>query len=210
MSSAGIEWEYLGRSARTPLITLAVVAVLLVVSAWFVSYENGRFTQRSVDQDLVNADYNALVVRKRLVDRYHRRYERFRQQGFVATESRLDWIETLRESARDLRLPNLTYSIEPQSPVIPPVASTSNDIAAQIFLSKLELDVGLVHEGDLIRVFDRLQKRAPGLLRIQGCSLSRRSGEDELQSTDANITASCAIDMFSVVTADVVTAGVER
>lgn len=208
MSGAGVDWNYLGQNARTPLITAAVVAVLLATSAWFANYESDRYARRSADQDLVNADYNALVVRKRIVDRYHRRYERFRQQGFVAAESRLDWIETLRESADDLKLPNLSYAIEPQSPVEPPIASTSNDVNARIFLSRLELDVDLVHEGDLLRVFDRLQQRAPGLLRIQGCTLSRRSRNEDLQSVDANIVASCDLDMFSVVTADVTTARV--
>ena len=203
MKQSSVDWEYLFRNLRTPIITAVVVAVVCAASVWFSSIERERYESRSVDKDLMNEDYNALVVRKRLVDRYHRRYEMFQKQGFVAVESRLDWVETLREISESLALPSLTYSISAQDAIVPPVPQTSGDAATKIYRSRLELDVGLVHEGDFLRLFDTLQSRTPGLLRVQNCALTRRAGSDELSTIDANIAANCVVDMFSVVTADV-------
>ena len=149
MRQIDVDWQYLRRDLAVPLVTAAVAIVLLALSAWFVHVQEDGYSRISVDQDTVNADYDALVVRKRLVDRYHRRYERFRNQGFIGVENRLEWIETLRLAAEDLDLPNLAYSLEPQLAAISPVPSTSASAEAQLFVSRLELEIGLLHEVDL-------------------------------------------------------------
>lgn len=203
MNRSEIDWSYLRQDLPVPAVTAVVALIVLGLSIWFVSVQNDNYARISVNQDVMNADYDALVTRKRLVDRYHRRYGQFQQQGFIAVENRLDWVETLRESAKRLRLPSLTYSLEPQLKVVPPIPSTSVDAEIQIFLSKLELEVGLVHERDLLRLFGSLQQTAPGLLKVDGCRLDRQAEHDEVQAVDANIVASCSIDLFSIVTSDV-------
>jgi hypothetical protein len=203
VNQSEIDWTYLRQDTLVPAATALTAVVVLVLSIWFVSAQNDSYARISVDQDVMNADYNALVTRKRLVDRYHRRYELFQQQGFIAEENRLDWVETLRESAGRLRLPSLTYSMEPQLKVVPPIPPTSADAEIEIFLSKLELEVGLVHEDDLLRLFGSLQATAPGLLKVDQCQLNRQAEHDELQAIDANIVASCSVDLFSILTSDV-------
>lgn len=203
MKQADIDWRYLGRDLLVPLATAGVALIVMLLSGWFASAYEDSYARISVDQDLMNADYDALVVRKRLVDRYHRRYERFREQGFIGEESRLDWIEVLRESAEDLRLPSLNYSIEPRLTVVPPVPSTSADSNVQIYVSSLELEVGLIHELDFLRLFDELQTAARGLIKVDRCNLQRRSEREALLPTDPNIVANCSLDVFSIVTADV-------
>lgn len=203
MNRSDIDWAYLRQGMLVPAATAVAAVLVLVLSTWFVAVQNENYARISVDQDVMNADYDALVTRKRMVDRYHRRYARFQEQGFIAEESRLGWVETLRKSAEELRLPNLSYSMEPQLAVIPPVPSTSGDAAVQIYLSKLELEVGLIHEMDLLRLFGELQSTAPGLLSVDRCRLDRRSETAELQAADANILASCTVDLFSIVTSDV-------
>ncbi len=203
MKRSDVDWRYLGRHMLVPFVTAMVALLLLGGSRWYLAAQIDEYDRVSVDQDVMNADYDALVLRKRLVDRYHRRYERFQAQGFIGEESRLDWIETLRVAARDLKLPILTYSLEPQQNVIPPVPSSSADVDIQIYLSTLTLEIGLVHELDLLRLFDELQARAPGLIKVDGCTLSRQSEPDSLQAVDPNFIARCSLGMFSIVTSDV-------
>ena len=104
MRGADIDWRYLGKDTLLPLVTTAAAITVLVLSAWYVSTQESDYARISVDQNAMNADYDALIFRKRLVDRYHRRYERFRNHGFIGEESRLDWIETLRLTAAELAL----------------------------------------------------------------------------------------------------------
>ena len=203
MRLADFDWAYFTRHTVVPLATLGIAVLALAGSYWFLSLQEEDFSRISVDQDLMNADYDALIVRKRLVDRYHLRYERFQTHGFIGEESRLDWIETLRVAAEDLKLPTLTYALEPQRKVVPPVPSTSVDFDIQIFLSTLDLEVGLIHEEDLLDLFAELQATAPGLIKVDRCSLDRQSEQESLQSVDPNIVARCTLNMYSIVTSDV-------
>lgn len=207
MTLADLDWAYLTRHTVVPLATLAIAVTALAGSYWYLSMQEEDYSRISVDQDLMNADYDALIFRKRLVDRYHLRYERFQSHGFIGEESRLDWIETLRVAAEELKLPTLTYALEPQRKVVPPVPATSVDVAIQIHLSTLDLEVGLIHEGDLVDLFAELQATAPGLIKVDRCSLDRQSEQGSLRSVDPNIIASCTLNMYSIVTSDVSIAG---
>ena len=77
----------------------------------------------------------------------------------------------------------------------------------RIHLSRLQLEMGLVHEIDLLRFFDELQRNAPGLIKVDQCALTWQGEEAGNAKVAANILANCSILIFSVVTSDI-TAGV--
>lgn len=203
MSRFDFDWRYVGRHTMLPLITAGMAMLLLGASIWLHGEQESLHTQISVNQGALHEDYDALVYRRRLVDRYHRRYEQFYELGFVGEESRLDWIETLRETSIDLTLPRVTYAIEPQLKVVAPVESILAGEDIQIHLSRLELEVGLLHELDLLRFFDELQRNAPGLIKVDQCALAWQAESADKLSVGANILADCSILIFSVVTSDV-------
>lgn len=203
MNRFDFDWQFIRCHTLLPVLTAAIAASILIAGIWVHDTQQDLYAQISVSQDTMHDDYNALVYRRRLVDRYHRRYQRFHELGFVGRESRLDWIETLRETMTDLTLPSLSYTIEPQLRVVAPVQSilAGDDIA--IHLSRLHLELGLVHEIDLLRFFDELQRNAPGLIKVDGCDMSWQADESTQPSVSANILADCSILIFSVVTSDV-------
>ncbi len=203
MTLRDIEWDYVRRHTLLPGLSALLAAILMAVAMWFHAGQAERFAEFSVNQDAMHEDYDELVYRRRLVDRYHRRYQQFHELGFVGKESRLDWIETLRLATEDLTLPRVSYAIEPQLAVVAPVQSIAAGGDTQIHVSRLQLEMGLVHELDLLRFVDELQKKAPGLIKIDSCNLSwLADGETELKA-EANIAATCAIQIFSVITSDV-------
>jgi len=203
MSRLDMDWRYLGRGLLVPAVSALAGAVIFIASYWLHSQQKDIYSQLSVDQDAVYEDYDELVYRRRLVDRYHRRYEQFHDLGFIGRENRLDWIETIRLTANELHLPHVNYTVEPQSEVIAPVQSELNGADIQIHLSQLSLEIGLVHELDLLRFFDNLQSRASGLINVEQCSMSRQNGSAADLAVDANIIANCSLKIFSVITSDV-------
>lgn len=204
MNRFDFDWRYVRRHTLLPALTAVVTAVVLGAGVWMHAKQQALFTQISVNQDAMHEDYDALVYRRRLVDRYHRRYEQFFDLGFVGEESRLDWIETLRETSVDLTLPRVSYAIEPQLQVVAPVQSILAGEDISIHLSRLHLEAGLVHELDLLRFFDELQRNAPGLIKVDECNLVWQAESADTATVDANILADCSILIFSVVTSDVV------
>lgn len=197
------DWRYVRRRTLVPLVSAAVAAGVLAASIIVNAEKHAMYDELGVNQSAVQQDYNALVLRRRLVDRYHARYQQFHELGFVGQESRLDWIETLRYTTGDLTLPRLSYAIAPQLDVVAPVQSilAGEDIAVNV--SRLELEMGLVHELDLVRFVDELQHEAPGLIRIPRCGLVWQNEPGVPVRADTNIQASCSLEIFSVITSDV-------
>ena len=203
MKTVEVDWRYLVKDTLWPTVTAAVAIAVLVSSQWFVNTQQDHYSQFSSNHNAMNEDYDALLYRERLVNRYYHRYEYFQKQGFVGSESRLDWIESLRIIAKELGLPHVNYSLEPQRDVIAPVGQVGGDSDISISQSTFELEIGLVHELDLLRFVDRLQAETPGLVKVDRCNMVRQSNSLELSATHANIVANCSIVMFSVITADV-------
>ena len=203
MTRFELDWPYVRRHTVRPVLSAIVAVMALVVAFWAHDGQQARYDELAANRNAVHEDYDALVHQRRLVDRYHRRYQRFDDLGFVGRESRLDWVETLRATANGLSLPRLGYAIEPQTEVVPPVQSVFGGEDLQIRTSKVQLELGLLHELDLLRFFDDLQANAPGLIKVDGCALRWETGPGSPADNDANLSASCAIQLYSVVTSDV-------
>jgi hypothetical protein len=206
MNRLDLDLRYIGRHTLLPLATAIVAAAVLGFSVWLHAEQEARLERIDANYKAMHEDYDALVYRRRLIDRYHHRYEQFRDIGFVGVESRLDWIETLRETSIELLLPRVSYAIEPQLQVVAPVESIPAGDDISIRLSRLQLEAGLVHELDLLRFFDELQRNAPGLIKVDRCGLVWQAQSAALAAVDANILADCSIAIFSIVTSDVAAA----
>ncbi len=198
-----MDWRFVSRRTVVPLVSAAVAAAVLFVAVHHNTARHAMYDELGVNQSAVQQDYNELILRRRLVDRYHARYQQFHELGFVGQESRLDWIETLRHATDDLTLPRLSYAIAPQLDVVAPVQSilAGDDIAINV--SRLDLEMALVHELDLVRFIDELQQEAPGLIRIPQCGLVWQNEPGDPLRATTNIQASCAVEIFSVITSDV-------
>jgi hypothetical protein len=203
MNPSDFDRSYVFRHTLVPVLTATLAAALLALSQWLHDEQAMLFTQITANQDALHEDYDSLVYRRRLVDRYHRRYDEFFRLGFVGRERRLDWIETLRETRLDLTLPRVSYAIEPQLQAVAPVESILAGDDIQIYLSRAQLEIGLVHELDLLHFIDELQRKAPGLITVDRCSLEWQPAGEQGVTVGANIQATCALQIFSLVTSDV-------
>lgn len=198
-----LDWAYVRRHTLLPALSAVVGIVALYYAITSHATQERQYEQLSASRDAVHEDYDALVYQRRLIDRYHRRYQRFHDLGFIGRESRLDWIETLRTTAESLSLPRVSYAIEPQLSVVAPVETLGDLEDVRIRVSRARLELGLLHELDLLRFFDDLQGKAPGLIRVDNCELTWLAEDDNVSSKDANLSAVCGIQIFSVITSDV-------
>lgn len=202
MRRSDLDWRYVLRHTLLPGVSLLVAVVLLGTAIWVNASHERLYEAVSATRAAMHEDYDSLVNQRRLVDAYHRRYEYFSDLGFVGRERRLDWVETLRTATESVRLPRLSYSIDPQLPVVPPVTSVLGGEDIQIHVSKVQFEIGLVHELDLLRFFDALQAEAPGFIKVDSCKLVFE-GERRDVGGKTNISASCAAQIYSVITSDV-------
>lgn len=203
MTTRSTDWRHVTRGLLIPSVTFVVAVSLLVVSWLYHGRLEGQYRRMTVDQGTVNSEYEAFVVRKRLLERYHRRYEAFRERGFIDRERRVDLLEVLREVGEDIGLPALRYTLEPQRSLSPPASLSGG--AIELHASALQLEIGLLHELDLLRLLHAVRARAPGLLSVNRCALIRQGDAATPSTVDTNVGASCTIRVFSVTTSDVAT-----
>lgn len=203
MTRSEFDWRFVLRHTVLPAVTAVVALLVLAFSLRMHDAEKSVYEQTSVDQGAIHEDYDALVYRRRLVDDYHRRYDQLLELGFVGVESRLEWVETLRETALEMTLPRVSYAIEPQLRVVAPVESIMAGANTEVHLSRMQLEVGLVHELELLRLIDELQRNVPGLIKVDRCDLAWEAGDADRLGVAANILASCSLSIFSIVTSDV-------
>ncbi len=196
------DWQYIRRFTLRPSLCLLVAITVLAYAAWTRDVNRAIYQQLNANHDAVYEDYDALVNQRRLIESYHRRYQQFHDLGFIGRESRLDWVETLRRTAKEQSIPRLSYSVQPQVGVVMPVNSIIDGDEVQVRVSNLQIEMGLLHELDLLRFFDAFQNKAPGLIKVDECEISF-SGDQSASSSAANLSAVCAVEIFSVITSDV-------
>ena len=196
------DWAFIRRHTLLPALSMLGASLLLGFSLWTNAVHERLYEELSADRAAMHQDHDSLVDQRRVVGAYHRRYQQFSELGFVGRESRLDWVETLRTTTAGLELPRVSYAIEPQLAVVPPVQSVLGGGEINIHVSQLQLELGLVHELDLLRFFDALQAQAPGFIKVDSCELAFE-GEGAAHRADANISASCTAQIYSVITSDV-------
>jgi hypothetical protein len=190
---AAPDWQYLWAGLRRPALALLVAG-----SAWGASqFVASAATTRLATQEQALASESAtraqLATERSTAAAYADRYARLAAAGAIGTEQRLGWAATLRDLAGRLDLPYLRFSTGPQVTLaadqLPADAATTRS-------STMEIQAGLVHEGDLLRLLAGL-RAAPGLFSVQACRLER-SGTVEPEPGKANLAGICQLQWLSV------------
>ncbi len=123
-------------------------------------------------------------------------YQALAARGFVGAEDRLAWIEAVQLANRDAGLYGLTYRLMPRAASSPALAQ-----GLPLGQTRMTLTLPLLVETDLTRFLDALKKRAPGLVRVQGCRLSRLDNVPFEATSHPHLQAECDLLWFTVAAA---------
>lgn len=118
--------------------------------------------------------------------------QRLQNSGVLGAEQRLDWMEQLRNTQRDLRIPGLKYEFEAQVPL-----NKDAPAAYAWFNSPLHLQLRLLHEGDLLNTLGRIQQEAKALVIVRSCKLAPPSASVERREIAAPLNADCELDWLT-------------
>jgi hypothetical protein len=125
-------------------------------------------------------------------------YEQMRQRGVVGEQSRLDWIESIARIKNDRKLFEIRYNFDAQRPLdYPGLVATS---AADFVVSRLKLDMLLLHEGDLMNFLADLQAGIKAHVSVRNCTVTRieRGAASGATTLQPRLRAECQVDLVSV------------
>ncbi|WP_291989228.1 hypothetical protein [Candidatus Accumulibacter sp. ACC007] len=121
-------------------------------------------------------------------------FNTLRERGIIGNEQRLDWVELLKDIRDKHRLIDLRYEIAPQRMLD---GQAGNDFV--VFASSMRLELKLLHEEDLTRLLDDLQRQAKALIRVKSCRIERLPVTgDERGGGRANLMADCEIEWLTL------------
>jgi len=152
----------------------------------------------------------ALQLRQTALNQARRQLDRSRQQqqlvathlddyrtlvarGFVGAEDRLAWIEAVQQANRDAGLYGLDYRLTPRT--ASPAALAQGLPLGQ---TRMVLTLPLLVETDLTRFLGALTTRVHGVVRVQGCRLSRPDSAPFEAANRPHLQAECELLWFTV------------
>ena len=176
-----IDWFYL----RRPII---IIVVSIVVSIAFAlagyHYEKTQREEYEVALSTLRSThklYSNIINDIDLLDQYRSLYSEYKSSGLVGEERRLSWIETLESTNDVLRLPTLTYRLDPQEDFKRPGFKLKRGVA--VMSSPMDLTIGMLHEEDLFALLEGLRLSIQNLFTVDSCSIIRSSPIDRSLST---------------------------
>ncbi len=194
---SNIDWFYL----RRPLIILALALLVsagVVVAGYY--YENSQREQYEVALSKLNSThqlYTNIVNDIDLLDQYRNRYSEYKSSGLIGEERRLSWIESLESTNEVLRLPTLTYNLNPQEDFKRPGFKLERDVS--VMSSPMDLTIGMLHEEDLFALLEGLRLSIRNLFTVDSCSFVRQGPVDRsLDTRQANLRTQCTIRWVTI------------
>ena len=191
-----IDWSLL----KTPIILLSVCSVIAITlisgSYYFNDKLNKEYKQNKTVFQSISRRYLDVDQEEKVLLDYYPKFVNLYNKGIIGREKRLNWIEALRQAGETVKLPSLTYSINSQEEHIPEYVI--NYSGYTIYRSSMELNLGLLHEGDLFKLIDYINQEADGIYTLSECTFSMNGREVNFDKNHANISASCLLYWLTI------------
>lgn len=193
-----VDWSVLRNALILLTISLAISAGLLGSSFYFWEKMNRMYQRERSALFNMRTQYQNIDEEDKIIERYLPIYRELESKGIMGNERRLDWIDTLRQASHRVELPALRYLIDSQSVYQPEFLVPTGGF--QIYASNMQLDLGLLHEGDLNALLADLDANATGLYTVASCDLRRMHNQAEfVKRADAtNLKADCGLRWLTI------------
>lgn len=171
---------------------LAALAMFLVAGllVWGSQLDAGKAEQ---ERSVATAAKNQIEQRLRQVRTEEQEIrertqllQQLQNSGITGEEKRLDWMEMLRETQRELRIPGMSYEFGAQTSL-----DKGDDTTYTWFSSPLVLKLRLLHEEDLLNFLARVEKNARALVIVRSCKLAPLPSQANGREVMAQLSAEC-------------------
>ena len=196
MRAAEIEWSVLRGSIILLVIAVVITAGSIVGSYQFANSKNKINKREQAKYMSARTQYHTLDEEEGLIAIYLPRYVALENAGIIGREKRLDWIESLRQSAKQSQVAKMQYDISAQKPFETNIPLDVGDY--KIYASTMSLKVDLLHEGDLFALLDNLNSSITSLYGLSECDLKRKGSEISNEVDAINLSARCNLNFLTI------------
>jgi hypothetical protein len=187
------DWTVLRGALGVFVICALLSAIMVGASHYFAEGMASEFRSHHGRFRDASRKYLSVDEEERTIAEHYPQFVELFQRGVIGDEHRLSWVEALRGAAAGLGLPALSFDIEPQQLYTPDFALNTGGF--DVRASRMSLSLGLLHEGDLERLFVLLRERADGLYSVRDCEMRRTTGASQPGS---KLSAQCTLEWYTL------------
>lgn len=195
MKLENIDWSVL-RGALITFLTVGIIAVAVAVAGYFFyqsMYQDYRSAQSQFNR--VSDRYLKVDEEEALIKKYYPAFKTLYEQGIIGSERRLDWLESLQQVTDSLEIPGLRYEIGSRQ--MGQVEWPIETGAFELYSSNMKVNLDMLHELDLLRLLDRMERLNTGFFSVSDCDM-KRSRSIDTTASEPNVSASCNIKWYSL------------
>lgn len=187
------------RKLQIPLITFGAA---LIIATLLYSATDGRLVKAEEALQKQNGSLNQARNRyqtsgaeKDNIVKYLPMYQKLIQQGFVGEEQRVNWIDNLRNINIRYKLFGVGYDIGAMQDYKPAFPLDAGNF--KLHRSTMKLTLALLHEGDLLTLYQALSQENNPPFMLRDCTVSKVAGGARNKFLP-NLTSLCEIDWLTV------------
>jgi hypothetical protein len=195
MKFARDDWKKI----RTPAVIFSLAFILMGSLVYFAHLrkEASVFALRNQKAQLQEATrrYQLSGAEKNSIIKYLPQYQQLINKGVVGEERRLEWVDALRNVHKNQKLFTIKYGIGAQELYKPIFSINSGQFKITRSLMKLEL--AMLHEGDLLILFDSFTEQKTSPFIVRQCEITRQNANIG-SSLTPNMLAKCELDWITI------------
>lgn len=185
----------------TFVITAGISATCVLASYLQLKQARADEQQAHAMRDAARQRFLYAESEKQEIRAYQPLFVELQRRHFVGAESRLDWVDAIRQIQERRRLLPLTYEIEVQQPYKLEGRLATGDY--QLRGSRMTVHMDLLHEMDLFGFLGDLRQH--GVFTVQHCAIRRSAGTTATAATPgaaaapaAALTSDCTLNWLTL------------
>ena len=160
---------------------------------------SGNFTKEERAYNKAQSSYRLAEKNRTLYKQYLSDYREYIDKGLIGEEKRLSWVEELESINKRMALPKLSYAINPRQEADLSFIKFRNK-KIQMNVSEMQIQAGLLHEGDFLTLLNTLENNAAGFFSLKACTIESRFSRKIKQYSPRNayVNIDCVLDWLTV------------
>ena len=196
MAANRVDWSILRGPLVVFALTTSLCAAMVTASYSFRRTMESEYQQKHLQSRKASEQYLSVDKEERIIQTLYPDFVRLHRAGLLGHEQRLSWLETLRQAGDAMKLPELNYKLDAQRAATPDFPISLGGYS--LLVSPMNLKLGLLHEGDLLALFQVLDRDAHGEYSVRSCNLKRREQVVSFDLHTPNVTADCVLDWWTI------------
>jgi hypothetical protein len=136
----------------------------------------------------------------KLYEQYGEKYEELIKKGLVKKQDRVFWTDSLLSLTDEYLIPNLKFSFSAEKALSSGQFSHIKVPNNLFFFSRVELNMDLQHEEDLLRVFETISQKISPLYLVESCKIKLNDSDYEVNANfdllKGNVSTNCSLIVF--------------